>query len=62
MNSISKPYPKSINYGLGYPIRIQNRSLSCTLAYKFGSVYFASGGKSCGYFAFCQTRLVEVVM
>jgi len=37
-------------------------SLSCTLAYIFGRVYFASWGKSCGYFAFCQTRLVQVVM
>ena len=30
MNSISKSYPKSKNYGLRYPIR--NHSLGCTLA------------------------------
>jgi len=28
----------------------------------FGSVYFAAWDKSCGYFAFSPTELVEVVM
>jgi len=36
MNSMSKPYPKSKNYRLRYPIR--NHSLSCKLAYKFSRV------------------------
>jgi len=62
MNSISKPYPKSKNDGLRYPIRIRDHSLSCTLAYRIGSVYFASRGEICGCFALCQTQLVEVVM
>jgi len=62
MNSKSNPYPKMKNYGLRYPIQIRKRSLSYTLAYIFGSVYFASCGKSCGDFASCQARLVEMVM
>jgi len=62
MNSIPHPYPKIKNFGLRYPIQIRNRSLSCTLAYIFGCFYFASLGKICGYSAFCQMRLVEVVM
>jgi len=43
-------------------IQIRNRPLSCKLAKIFGTVYFASWGRSCDYFAFSQTRLVEVVM
>ena len=42
-------------------IQIRSRPLSCTLAKIFGSVYFASWGKSYGCLAFSQTRLVEVV-
>jgi len=42
-------------------IQIRNRPLSCTLAKIFGSVYFASRGKRCDYFAYSQTRLVEMV-
>ena len=52
INSISKPYPTIKNYGLQYPIQIQNYPLSCTLAKIFGKVYFA----------FSHTQLVVVVM
>ena len=31
MNSISKPYPNSNNFGLRYPSRIRDNSLICTL-------------------------------
>jgi len=44
-----------------YPIQIRNRSINCTLANIIGIVYFASRGKNCGYFASCQTKVVEVV-
>jgi len=46
MKAMSNPYPKIKNYGLWYPIQIRNRSLSYTLTNIFGSVYFASWGKS----------------
>jgi len=39
IKSISNPYPKVKNCGLRYPIQIRNHSLSCTIAYIFGSVY-----------------------
>jgi len=61
INSIYNPSLNIKNYGLRYPIQIRNRLLSCKLAKTFGNVYFASRGKSCGYFAFSQTRLFEVV-
>ena len=41
-----------------YPIQIRNRSINCTSA---NIVYFASSGKNCGYFASCQTKVVDVV-
>jgi len=53
INSISNPYSQIENYGPRYLIR--NRSLSYTLANIFGSLYFASWGKSSGYFAISET-------
>ena len=61
INSMSNPYPKILNYGLWYPMQIRNRSINCTSANIIGIVYFASWGKNCGYFASCQTKVVEVV-
>jgi len=59
INSTSNLYPKIKNCGFQYQIR--NRSLSCTWAKIFGSVYFAAWKKSSAYFAFSQTELVEIV-
>jgi len=61
IKSISNPYPRVKNSWLRYPIQIRNRSLSCTIAYIFGSVYFVSRQKlGCGYFL--PQLFVEVVM
>jgi len=61
INSISNPYPKIKNCWIWYPTQIRNYPLSCTSAKIFGSVYFSSWGKSCGYFAFSLAWLVSVV-
>ena len=53
IKSISNPYPKVKNCGLRYPIQILNCSLSCTIAYIFGSVYFAWKEKA-GLWLFCR--------
>jgi len=59
----STPYPIHIRKYkiMDSDIQIRNRSINCTLANIIGIVYCASRGKNCGYFASCQTKVVEVV-
>ena len=58
----STPYPIHIRKYeiMDSDIQIRNRSINFTLSNIIGIVYFASRGKNCGYFASCQTKVVEV--
>jgi len=60
-NSSAATYPKNLIFCTPMFNQIRNYSLNCTLANILGSVYFASWGKSCGYFAFSQRRFSEWV-